>query len=331
MSRREARPAISVIVPIYNEERTLVELYRRLSVALRDEPGDYEILLVNDGSHDGSLRIMTELRRDDARVRVLSLSRNFGHQIAITAGLDHAGGDALVIIDGDLQDPPEVVPELLQKWREGFDVVYGVRAERAGESWFKKTTAMAFYRLFSRLTQLDVPLDTGDFRVLSRRAADRLRELREANRYVRGLTSWIGLRQTGVPYRRDQRYAGDTKFSLRKMIGLGLDGITSFSSAPLRISTYVGILIALGCVAYMAVALYQRVVSHTTVRGWASTMVVVLLLFAIQFIILGVYGEYIARIYTEVKRRPLYVLDEVEGDAQPWPREQGETARRAEP
>jgi dolichol-phosphate mannosyltransferase len=303
-------PLVSVVVPVFNEERTIAELHRRLTEVLGRQDGSYEIVFVNDGSRDRSLEILREIGAADRRVKVVSLSRNFGHQMSITAGLDHARGDAVVVMDGDLQDPPEVIPDLLAQWRRGFDVVYAVRRDRAGESRFKRWTASLFYRLFARVTRLDVPLDAGDFRLLSRRAADHLCSIRETNRYVRGLTSWIGFRQVGITYARDPRWAGDTKFSVGKMLRFGLDGITSFSFMPLQISTYIGMAIALGCVAVIAWAVWARLVEHSTVPGWASTIVIILFLSAIQFLILGVYGEYIGRIYAEVKRRPLYIVDE---------------------
>ena len=304
------RPDLSVVVPIFNEEVILPELYRRLSTVLGEIVNSYEIVFVSDGSRDGSLHILRLFSEQDRRVKVISLSRNFGHQIAITAGLDHARGEAVVIMDGDLQDPPEVIPALLDKWREGFDVVYAVRGERVGESWFKRTTAKVFYRFFARMTNLDVPLDAGDFRLLSRRAAEHLNGIREANRYIRGLTSWLGLRQVGVTFTRDPRFAGHTKYGLRKLMRLGLDGITSFSFTPLQLSTYAGLLIAALCFVLLVGTIYAKLVNQVNVPGWASTIVVILFLFAIQFIILGVYGEYIGRVYAEVKRRPLYIVDE---------------------
>ena len=310
MPRAADHASISVVIPIFDEERTLPELVRRLAEVLTATGLPYELLFVNDGSRDRSLDILRELGRDDPRVKVLCLSRNFGHQVAITAGLDHARGDAVVIMDGYLQDPPEVIPRLLEKWRAGFDVVYAVRTARAGETRFKRATAKLFYRFFARLSQLDVPVDVGDFRLLSRRAADHLRGFRETNRYVRGLSSWIGLRQVGISYTRDPRFAGDTKYGFTRMMRLGLDGVSSFSSAPLQASFYVGLLVAMACGLYIAWSLYVRFVQHTTVRGWTSTVVIMLLLFAVQFVILGIYGEYIGRIYAEVKRRPLYIVEE---------------------
>ncbi len=302
--------SISVVIPIFDEERTLPELVHRLVEVLEAIGHPHELVFVNDGSRDRSLELLRELAREDPRIKVLSLSRNFGHQMAITAGLDHASGDAVVIMDGDLQDPPEVIPRLLEKWRAGFDVVYAVRTARPGETRFKRATARLFYRFFARLSRLDAPLDAGDFRLLSRRAADHLRGLRETNRYVRGLSSWIGLRQVGISYTRDPRFAGATKYGIGRMVRLGLDGVSAFSSAPLQASLYVGVLVALGCGAYIAWSLYARLVLHATVRGWTSTVVIMLVLFAVQFVILGIYGEYIGRIYAEVKRRPLYIVEE---------------------
>jgi glycosyltransferase involved in cell wall biosynthesis len=307
----EARPTLSVVVPVCDEEATLDELYRRTTAVLEDLGEPFELVLVDDGSRDGSLAALRRLADADRRVKVIALSRNFGHQVSITAGLDYARGDAVVVMDGDLQDPPEVIPDLVAQWRAGFDVVYAVRTERAGESWFKRGAARAFYRLLQRLSPLQVPLDTGDFRLLSRRAADELRRIREQSRYLRGLASWVGFRQTGVAYTRDERFAGDTKFGLGGMLRFGLDGITSFSFVPLQLATYVGLAMAVGCLALLGHIVFERLAGVGAVPGWTSIIVVMLFVAGLQFLILGLHGEYIGRIYAEVKRRPLYVVAEM--------------------
>ena len=301
---------ISVVIPVYNEEDTLAELYRRLTAVLAPE-GPYELVFVDDGSTDGSRGLLLALHQRDPRVVVLGLSRNFGHQLAITAGVDHATGEAIIVMDADLQDPPEVLPALLARWREGFDVVYGVRSRRAGESLFKRGTAWFFYRLLRVLTPLDLPLDSGDFRLLSRRAADALVRLRERHRFVRGMARWVGFRQAAVTYERDPRFAGRSTYGLWRMSRLALDAIFSFSKVPLRLATLTGALTALACLGYAAWAIAIKLTADEPLLGWASTIVAILLVGSVQLVCLGIIGEYIGRIHDEVRARPLYLVGDV--------------------
>jgi len=300
---------LTAVAPIYNERESVEELHRRLAAAL--EPlGPYEIVLVDDGSTDGSWEAMQGLAAADDRLRLLRLSRNFGHQIALTAGLDAARGDAVVLIDGDLQDPPELIPELVARWREGYDVVYAVREQREGESRLRLLAISAFYRLFRRMAATDIPANTGDFRLLSRRAVDALARMPERARYLRGMTSWIGFRQTGVPYRRDARYAGTSKYPLGKLWRLASDGITSFSVAPIRLVTRIGAVMLVFCVGVLAWTLYVRFFTDNAPQGWTSLLAVVLLLGGMQMLGIGIVGQYIARIFEETKQRPLYFVSE---------------------
>ncbi|MBO9542051.1 glycosyltransferase family 2 protein [bacterium] len=304
---------ISIVVPIYNEEAIILELHRRLTAVMQGMPDDYELVFVNDGSRDGSRQLLKGVVSSDPRSRLIDLSRNFGHQIAITAGLDHARGDAVVIIDADLQDPPEVIPRLVEKWREGFDVVYAVRAKRQGESLFKRVTAAGFYRLIARITNVEIPIDTGDFRLMNRRAVESLKRVREKNRFVRGLVAWIGFRQVGVEFVREERFAGETKYPLKKMLKFAFDGITSFSFLPLQLATYLGFLVSGVSFLGILYVIYLRVFAHATIVGWASLMAVLLFLGGVQLITIGIIGEYIGRIYEEVRGRPLYLTQEVLG------------------
>ena len=306
---------ISVVAPIHNEAETITELYRRLTDALT-ELGDYEILLVDDGSTDGSWEQMLALAPGDSHVRLLRLSRNFGHQAALTAGLDAARGEAVVLIDADLQDPPEVISILVEKWREGFDVVYGLRTSRQGETRFKRWTASVFYRLLRVMTRVEIPADAGDFRLLSRRAVDALARMPERARFLRGMTSWLGFEQVGVRYERDPRYAGETKYPVRRMVGFALDAVTSFSTTPIRIVTGLGFLLVLFCAGVLSWVVYVKIFTSTAVPGWTSVLVVVLLLGGMQLVALGIIGQYVGRIFEEAKQRPLYLVGEtVEGGA----------------
>ncbi|PDO10076.1 MAG: glycosyltransferase [Candidatus Reconcilbacillus cellulovorans] len=298
----------SVIVPVYNEEEVIEQTYLRLRDVMNRLGEPYELLFVNDGSRDRSAEILERICRSDPNVRMLDFSRNFGHQIAITAGMDHARGDAVVIIDADLQDPPEIILQMIDKWRQGYDVVYGKRIKRKGETWFKKATAHIFYRLLRSMTSVDIPVDTGDFRLMDRKVVDVMRCLKERNRFVRGLVSWVGFRQTAVEYVREERFAGETKYPLKKMIKFALDAITSFSYKPLRFATYIGFLLSLFSFLYLAVVVVQRLLTRTTAPGWASIVAINLLFNGIVLLMLGVMGEYIGRIYDESKGRPLYVL-----------------------
>ncbi len=306
-------PEYSLVVPVYNEEETLPELLRRLALLLDKMDGECEVILVDDGSSDGGYELMAGARRNDPRFKLLRLSRNFGHQIAVTAGLDAASGDAVIVMDADLQDPPEVAIDLAVRWREGFDVVYAVREERRGDSSFKRGTAKVFYRLFRRMTDVDVPLDVGDFRLVDRRALDAFRSMRETNRYVRGMFSWIGFRQVGVPFRREERFAGETKYPLGKMVKFATDGIVSFSAAPLRLALKIGFAVSGLSFLLGAVFLVSKILGLYSVPGLASIAVFVAFLGGIQLFLLGIMGEYIARIHDEVKGRPLYLVRDAQG------------------
>ncbi len=307
------RPVYSVVAPVYNEEETLPHFYDRLTAVMEGLGESYEIVLVNDGSRDGSYRAMRALHERDPRVVVVDFSRNFGHQIAISAGLDHARGDAVAIIDSDLQDPPEVIAELVARWRAGAEVVYAQRRSRLGETRFKLLTAAAFYRLIGRLTSIDIPRDTGDFRLLDRKVVDTLVRMREHHRFMRGLSVWVGFRQEAVRYDRAERFAGETKYPLTKMVRFSLDAITSFSHVPLQLATTLGFLIAGVSFLGIIIAAIVRFFNGSIV-GQGTTISVVLFLGGIQLIFLGVIGEYLGRIYDEVRARPLYIAREVLGD-----------------
>lgn len=309
-----SKPTITIIAPVYNEEPVLPELYRRIS-AIMDATGEsWELLLVDDGSRDRSAEIIASLHAQDGRVKGISFSRNFGFQEAVTAGLDYALGDAVVLTDADLQDPPEVIPQMIAKWREGYDVVYGVRESREGETWFKLVTAKLFYRIIHRITSVNIPLDTGDFRLMDRRVVDALRQMRERNRFLRGMVPWVGYRQTGVYFKRAPRFAGEAKYSsFRRMFKFAMNAITSFSYLPLQLATYLGFTIAaISALAIVAVILLRMFSPHE-LTGQATTLVAVLFLGGVQLICLGIIGEYLGRIYDEVKGRPLYLIDRTWG------------------
>jgi polyisoprenyl-phosphate glycosyltransferase len=315
-------PEYSFVIPVYNERETLGELYRRLGEVMERLDGSAEIVLVDDRSTDGSYEIMADLSASDPRVKVVRLSRNFGHQIAITAGLDHASGQAAIIMDGDLQDPPEVALDLAKRWREGFDVVYAVRDERPGETRVKRLTASWFYRLLGRLTEFDIPPEVGDFRLVDRRALDALGPMREHHRYLRGMFAWVGFDQTGVHYVRDKRHAGTTKFPLSKMVRFALDGIVSFSTVPLRLTLNLGFMVSVLSFLAGFGAICLKIAGVFAVPGWASIVVVLAFLGGMQLTVLGVIGEYMAHIHEEVKRRPLYLVSDALGmDTPPtsWP------------
>jgi polyisoprenyl-phosphate glycosyltransferase len=296
---------LSVVAPVYNEEATLEQFYARVCAAL--DGLRFELVLIDDGSSDGSPELLTRLASTDPRVHVVFLSRNFGHQTALTAGLDHARGDAVVMLDADLQDPPELIPRMLDQWRAGCDVVYAVRCEREGESRFKLATARWFYRLFDKLAQVDLQHNSGDFRLLDRRALDALLSMRERSRFLRGMTVWVGYRQAAVPYRRDPRYAGETKYTIPKMMRFSLDAISSFSYRPLQLATLLGFVIStLAFIAIPVVVVLRLLGSY--LPGFSSITIAVLLLGGIQLIALGIIGEYVGRIYDEVKGRPLYLV-----------------------
>lgn len=304
------KPTFSIIAPIFNESQTLPELYRRMTEVMDSTGETWELVLVDDGSTDGSADIIRSLAQKDPRIRPVIFARNFGHQLAVTAGLDYARGLAVTIIDADLQDPPEVILDLIQKWREGYEVVYAIRVEREGESWFKLFTAKLFYRIIYRITDVNIPLDTGDFRLLDRKVVEVMKSMRERHRFLRGMSVWVGFKQIGVPYKRAARYAGETKYPLKKMIRFASDAITGFSYFPLQLATYIGFISAgLSIVAIPVVAI-ERLVTKQVLFGQATTLIAVLFLGGVQLISLGVLGEYIGRIYDEARGRPLYIVRE---------------------
>ena len=308
------QPELSVVIPVFNEEINIGPMYDRLLAALTDKVSGLEILYVDDGSADSSWEKITGLANRDERVRGVRFARNFGHQAALTAGVDVARGRAIVIIDGDMQDPPEVIPQMVDRWREGFEVVYGQRESREGETWFKLATASAFYRILRGITNVDIPVDTGDFRLMGPRAVAAFRAMPERNRFIRGLVSWIGFPQTAVMYQRQARQAGGTKFPVRKMIRFALDGITSFSFFPLRLATWTGFGVSIFAFLYIVVVLILKATGVSWL-GYTSLMASILFLGGVQLLMIGIMGEYLARIFDEVKRRPLYLVgDRTDGD-----------------
>lgn len=304
-------PFISVVVPLYNEELVIGEMYKRISAVMFENNLSYEIILVNDGSRDATLELATELCNRDRNVKLISFSRNFGHQIAITAGIDRARGQVVAVIDADLQDPPEVIVSMIEKWKEGYQVVYGVREKREGEGVFKRATAALFYRLLKRLTAVEIPVDTGDFRLIDREVAEQLRNMREKSRFVRGMVSWVGFRQCKVSYVRERRFAGETKYPFRKMFKFAIDGILSFSEVPLKLSTFFGF--ACACLSFFLIVygfVIRTFYPESTIPGWASVFVASLFLGGVQLICIGILGQYLGRIYEEIKGRPLYVCQQ---------------------
>jgi polyisoprenyl-phosphate glycosyltransferase len=302
---------ISVVAPLYNEEEVIDELIERLRKTLDGLGLPYEIVLVNDGSRDRTLEMAKTYCAQDRRIKLVGLSRNFGHQVAVTAGLARATGAAVVIIDADLQDPPEVIKAMVEKWREGYDVVYGVRTRRAGEGFFKRVTAKIFYRLLKRLTAVDIPVDTGDFRLMDRKVVDELNRMTERNRFLRGMVSWLGFRQTCVEYVRDPRFGGESKYPLLKMISFAADGIFSFSRLPLRISSVFGLFCSAVSFLFIIYGLVVRILFPSyVISGWASIFLAILFLGGVQLLTVGILGEYIGRIYEEVKGRQLFVIGE---------------------
>ena len=303
-------PTYSIVAPVFNEEETLPHFYEEVVTVMEGIGEPFEIILINDGSVDGSYKIMQSLHAQDSRVRILDFSRNFGHQIAISAGIDYARGEAVIILDADLQDPPQVIPSMIERWKAGAEVVYAQRTAREGETRFKLLTASVFYRLITRITSVDIPRDTGDFRLLDRRVVNALVRMREQHRFMRGLSAWVGFRQEAVPYERHSRYAGTTKYPLSKMIRFSMDAITSFSHVPLQLATSFGFILAGISLLGIIVAAILRIFTGAIV-GQASTLTLVLFLGGIQLIFLGIIGEYLGRIYDEVRARPLYVVREV--------------------
>lgn len=299
----------SIIIPIYNEQETVPELLRRLKAVLNGLDRPAEVLFIDDGSGDASFSLLADAYRSDPRFKVIRLSRNFGHQVAISAGIDYAAGEAILIMDGDLQDPPELLPELIAKWKEGHDVVFAVRRKRK-EGLLKKLAYFTFYRLLQRVAAIDIPLDSGDFSLIDRRVADVLRSMPERRRFVRGIRSWAGFKQVGVEYERDRRFAGEAKYTPSKLSRLALDGIFSFSFAPLRLASYTGFTISVISFALALFYLLQKIFVGIDTKGWASTIVIILFLGGVQLLTIGIIGEYIGRVYDEVKQRPLYVVSD---------------------
>ncbi len=307
-------PHYSIVIPIYNEAENLLELQRRLVLVMSQLDAPAECILVNDGSRDCSLALIQQIRQQDPRFCYVSLARNFGHQIAVTAGLHHVRGKVAIILDADLQDPPELIPQMLAAWRSGFEVVYAKRIQRRYESWFKRLCAYGFYRLLRCLADVDIPTDTGDFCLLDRQVVDALNAMPERVRYLRGLRSWVGFRQTAIAFERDSRYAGTVKYTFRKSLKLAISGIVSFSQVPLRLSTYVGLLAACMSIVMAGLVLYWRLfIPNSPLTGFALILVAIFFLGAVQLVSIGILGEYIGRIYEEVKGRPLYTIGEVAG------------------
>ncbi len=306
----EQKKLVTILTPAYNEEDVLPLLYDRLVKLMNEQVNyDFEVLIVNDGSKDHTLELLEEFRKKDSRFNYLNLSRNYGKEIAMIAGLDYCKGDATIIIDADLQDPPELIPEMLHYWEEGYDDVYAKRRSRKGESWLKKSTSKLYYRLLQKTTRIDIQKDTGDFRLLDRRCVEALRAMRESQRYTKGLFSWIGYNKKAIEYDRDPRAAGHTKWNYRRLFNLSIDGFTSFTTAPLRWSAFIGILISFIGFLYMLVIIFNTLFYGIDSPGYASTMVVILFLGGIQLIFLGIIGEYLGRTFSEAKGRPLYFID----------------------
>jgi dolichol-phosphate mannosyltransferase len=305
----EKFPEISVIIPVYNEQEILDELYNRLTKAVSGITSDYELIFVNDGSRDLSLSKLMELADHDEKVYYINFSRNFGHQLAVTAGLDHCHGKAVVIIDADLQDPPELIPEMYAKHREGYEVVYARRTKRKGEGWFKKASARMFYRILRGMTSIDIPLDTGDFRLIDRRIVEQLKQMPEQNKFLRGQIAWMGFRQTFVEFEREARKYGKTGYSLGKMLRFALDGITGFSDKPLRFVTNVGLLVSSIAFIIIIYAVISHFFLHQTITGWTSLIISSMFIGGIQLVSIGIIGEYISRINTNVRNRPLYIIE----------------------
>ena len=308
------RQLLSVVIPCYNEEEVIGETMKRMRAFCAELQNlDVELIFVDDGSRDRTRERLKEFAAEDPRIKLVGFARNFGHQIAVTAGIDAANGDAVVLIDADLQDPPEVVHQMISKWREGYDVVYGTRTERPGESAFKLATARGFYRLLNQLSDVAIPLDTGDFRLMSRHVVDTLRAMPERDRFVRGMVSWVGFKQIALPYRRAERFAGESKYPLTKMLRFATDGILSFSTKPLQMSVALGMVCASVSVLGIVYALVLRLFTNVWVEGWTALMIAVLFMGGVQLICVGVLGEYVGRIYNEIKNRPLYVVQEYFG------------------
>jgi polyisoprenyl-phosphate glycosyltransferase len=305
-------PKYSLVIPVYNEESMIPELYRRVSAVMDGLDDTAEVIFISDGSRDRTLELLRELHERDERVVYLGLARNFGHQIAVTAGLNYVRGKVIIVLDADLQDPPELIPEMLKLWQQGYQVVYAQRTKRVREGWFKRLCAYVFYRLLQQLANVDIPTDTGDFCLMDRQVVDLLNQMPERNRYIRGLRSWVGFNQTAIKFERDLRFAGEVKYTFTKSFALAVNGLVSFSSIPLRLSTYLGLFSAVAAIVMAILVLYWRIFTpHSTLTGFATIAIAIFFLGAVQLISIGILGEYIGRIYEEVKGRPLYTLAEV--------------------
>ena len=309
------KPEFSVVVPAYNEEEVIEESYKRLTSVMEELGEPYELIFIDDGSRDKTAEKIAIICENDQNVKLLRFSRNFGHMPAITAGMDYARGNAIMIIDADLQDPPELFPKMIEKWREGYQVVYGKRAKREGESAFKKLSAGIYYRFLRRMTDVDVPVDTGEFRLIDRKVCDAMKQIKEKNRYIRGLVSWVGFKQTAVEYNREKRFAGVTKYPFTKMVKLAMNGITSFSYKPLKIATHMGFFISALSFLYLLHVLYLWLFTDATIAGWTSTVAMVSFTQGIVLMVLGLMGEYIGRIFEEIKDRPIYIVKEILNDS----------------
>jgi len=304
-------PTYSVVIPAFNEQEVIAETYKRLTGVMKSMGEPYELIFVNDGSRDNTANLIAEFCDSDPCVRLINFSRNFGHMAAISAGMENSRGQAIFIIDADLQDPPEVFPQMAEKWREGYHVAYGKRTKRKGESVFKRLSAKIFYKFIRQMTSIDMPPDTGEFRLIDRKVCDAINKLPEKSRYIRGLVSWVGFKQTEVQYVREERFAGVTKYPLRKMITFAVDAITSFSHKPLKLATMTGFFISLMSFIYLLFVFYQVFFTDRTITGWASTMAIILFTQGIVLMLLGLMGEYIGRIYSELQNRPLYIIQEI--------------------
>lgn len=313
MEERQTVKSLSIVIPCYNEEEVLGELQRRLSVVVDGFRIPTEIILIDDGSKDATWEMMKDLSKKDPRYKVIKLSRNFGHQLALTCGLEQAKGDVIVILDADLQDPPELIPDMIELWKNGFDVVYGLRTKRSGETFLKKFFAFAFYRSIEKITKIKIPRDTGDFRLMDRKALNALLQLKEKHRFIRGMVSWVGFNQTPIPYQRPERFAGETKYPFKKSLMLAFDAITSFSYAPLRLATYLGTAISAFAFVYIVVVIVLKFLD-INLLGYTSMMASILLLGGVQLIVLGIIGEYVGRIFEQGQNRPLYLIDDIRGE-----------------
>jgi glycosyltransferase involved in cell wall biosynthesis len=301
---------ITVVIPCYNEEESILQACTELISVMNNHDEEFELIFVDDGSKDNTLQILSQLQTQHSYIRILSFSRNFGHQLAVTAGIDHARGDAVVLIDADLQDPPELILEMIKKWKQGYQVVYGQRIHRRGETYFKRSTARLFYRLLNRLSEVPIPLDTGDFRLMDRKVVNELKKMREHHRFIRGMVSWVGYKQTPILYDRRPRFAGKSKYPLRKMLRFTMDGIVSFSAVPLKVATYFGFIVALLSVIGIAYVIYIRMMTNNWVQGWTTILIAIMFFSGVQLMTIGIIGEYVGRIHRESKQRPLYILKE---------------------